>query len=169
MEYISIGKITNTHGLKGTLKVKSFTDFKEDRYKKGSLLYISFKDEFIPVTVSHHRYVKTLDYLTFREYDDINMVEKYKGSFLMFNKEEAADLEEDEFYFDELIGLDVYTDDLLVGKCGDVRDYPQGEVIVVKRDDKKDALIPFRKEFVKEVNKELKRIYLINWEGLLWG
>ena len=37
MEYISIGKITNTHGLKGTLKVKSFTDFKEDRYKKGSL------------------------------------------------------------------------------------------------------------------------------------
>ena len=71
MEYISIGKITNTHGLKGTLKVKSFTDFKEDRYKKGSLLYISFKDEFIPVTVTQHRFVKTLDYLTFRESNKI--------------------------------------------------------------------------------------------------
>ena len=168
MEYISIGKITNTHGLKGTLKVKSFTDFKEDRYKKGSLLYIAFKDEYIPVTVSQHRFVKTLDYLTFREYDDINMVEKYKGSFLMFNKEQARDLDNDEFYFEELIGLDVYTDDLLIGNCVDVREYPQGEILVVKRDNKKDALIPFRKEFVKEVNKELKRIYLINWEGLLW-
>ena len=167
MEYISIGKITNTHGLKGTLKVKSFTDFKEDRYKKGSLLYIAFKDEYIPVTVSLHRFVKTLDYLTFREYDDINMVEKYKGSFLTFNKEEAKTLDNDEFYFDELIGLDVYTDNLLVGKCEDVRDYPQGEILVVKRENKKNALIPFRKEFVKEVNKELKRIYLINWEGLL--
>ena len=85
----------------------------------------------------------------------------------MFNKEEAKDLDDDEFYFEELIGLDVYTDDILVGKCDDVREYPQGEIIVVKRDDKKDALIPFRKEFVKEVNKELKRICLINWEGLL--
>ena len=167
MEYVSIGKIVNTHGLKGTLKVKSFTDFKEDRYKKGNLLYISFKDEYIPVTVSSFRTVKTLDYLTFKEYDDINMIEKYKGSFLMFNKEEAKELEEDEFYFDELIGLDVYTDTLLVGKCIDIREYPQGEIIVVKRDDKKDALVPFRKEFVKEVNKKLKRIYLINWEGLL--
>lgn len=167
MEYISIGKIVNTHGLKGTLKVKSFTDFKEDRYKKGNLLYIAFKDEFIPVTVLAHRFVKTLDYLTFREYSDINLVEKYKGSHLMFDKEEALELEEDEFYFEELIGLDVYTDTLNVGKCIDIRDYPQGEIIVVQRDEKKNALIPFRKEFVKEVDKELKRIYLINWEGLL--
>ena len=85
----------------------------------------------------------------------------------MFNKEEAQNLDTDEFYFNELIGLDVYTDDLLVGKCSDIREYPQGEILVVKRDNKKDALIPFRKEFIKEVDKELKRIYLINWEGLI--
>lgn len=167
MKYVSIGKITNTHGLKGTIKVKSFTDFKEDRYKKGSLLYISFKGDYIPVTVSHHRYVKTLDYLTFKEFDDINMIEKYKGSFLMFNKEEARTLEEDEFYFDELIGLKVFAGKELVGICSDVREYPQGEIIEVKRDNKKDALIPFRKEFIKEVNKDRKRITLHNWEGLL--
>lgn len=167
MEYVSIGKIVNTHGLKGTLKVKSFTDFKEDRYKKGSLLYIAFKDEYIPVTVETFRTVKNLDHLAFKEYNDINLVEKYKGSFLTFNKEDAKDLETDEFYFDELIGLEIYTGDLLAGTCVDIREYPQGEILVVKRDNKKDALIPFRKEFVKDVNKDLKRISLINWEGLL--
>ncbi len=167
MEYVSIGKIVNTHGLKGTLKVKSFTDFKEDRYKKGNLLYIAFKGEYIPVTISLFRTVKNLDYLTFKEYDDINMVEKYKGSYIMFNKEEMQELNVDEFYFNELIGLDVYTDDLLIGKCSDIREYPQGEILEVKRDNKKDALIPFRKEFIKDVDKKLKRINLINWEGLL--
>lgn len=167
MEYISIGKIVNTHGLKGTLKVKSFTDFKEDRYKIDSILYISFKDEYIPVTISMFRTVKNLDHLTFKEYNDINLVEKYKGSFLMFNKDDAKELETDEFYFSELMGLDVYNGDLLVGKCIDVREYPQGELLVVKRENNKDALIPFRKEFIKEVNKELRRITIIDWEGLL--
>ncbi|KFZ26112.1 MAG: Ribosome maturation factor RimM [Candidatus Izimaplasma bacterium HR2] len=167
MEYVSIGKIVNTHGLKGNLKVKSFTDFKKDRYKLGNLLYIAFKGEYIPVTVSMFKTVKNLDHIAFKEYDDINMVEKYKGSHLMFNKEEVHNLDTDEFYFNELIGLDVYTDDLSIGKCTDIREYPQGEILVIKRDNKKDALIPFRKEFVKEVDKELKRIYLINWEGLL--
>ena len=167
MEYISIGKIVNTHGLKGTLKVKSFTDFKEDRYKKGNLLYIAFKGEYIPVTIALFKTVKNLDHLTFVEYNDINMVEKYKGSFITFNKEEAQELDDDEFYFDELIGLNVYTGDVLIGICDDIRDYPQGEILVVKRDNLKNALIPFRKEFIKEVNKELKRIDIINWEGLL--
>ena len=168
MEYISIGKIVNTHGLKGTLKIKSFTDFKEDRYKIGNLLYISFKEEIIPVTVANFKTVKNLDNLTFKEFNDINMVEKYKGSFLMFNKEDALELALDEFYYDELIGMEVYNEDQLIGKCIDVRELPQGEILVVKRDSKKDALIPFRKEFVKDVDKDLKRINLISWEGLLW-
>lgn len=167
MEYISIGKIMNTHGLKGTLKVKSFTDFKKDRYKLGSLLYIAFKDEFIPVTVAGFRTVKNLDHLTFKEFNDINMVEKYRGSFLMFNKEDASELALDEYYYEELIGLDVYNKDDFIGKCIDVRELPQGEILVVKRDSKKDTLIPFRKEFIKEVNKDLKRINIIAWEGLL--
>ena len=168
MEYISIGKIMNTHGLKGTLKVKSFTDFKKDRYKIGSILYISFKDEFIPVTVVGFKTVKDLDHLTFKDLNDINMVEKYRGSFLMFNKEDAHELSLDEYYYEELIGLDVYNNDEFVGKCKDVREVPQGELLVVKRDSNKDALIPFRKEFVKEVDKDLKRINIIAMEGLLW-
>jgi 16S rRNA processing protein RimM len=167
MELVIIGKIVNTHGLKGTLKVKSFTDFKEQRYSKGNTLYIAFEHSYIPVTVESHREVKKLDYVKFTEYSDINLVEKYKGSDLVIEKALIHELDdEDEFYFNELIGMDVYNEEILIGKCTDIRDYPQGEVLVVKTD-KKDVLIPFRKEFIKEVNKEKNSLHLIVWEGLL--
>ncbi len=166
MEYIKIATIVNTHGLNGNLKVKSFTDFKDERYKKGNTLFIFFKNKYIPVTVSSFRTVKTLETIIFNEFSDINEVEKYKGSDLFISSDLIHDLEEDEFYFEELIGMQVYNDKL-IGECIDVREVPQGEMLVIKREGLKDALIPFNKQFVKEVHKEENKIFLINWEGLL--
>lgn len=165
MEYIPIAVIVNTHGLRGTVKVKSFTDFKELRYQKGQTLYIAYRDQKIPVTVQAFRSVKTVDYLDFEEYSDINLVEKFKGSELLLNRSDMHELEEDEFYYEELIGMIVYTDQL-IGVVSEVRDLPQGQLLVIKKE-KGQALVPFRKEFVKEVNKQDQTITLIEWEGLL--
>lgn len=167
MDIVTIGKIVNTHGLNGALKVKSFTDFKEQRYKKGTPLYIAFERDYIPVTVVSQKEMKTLDLIIFKEFTDINQVEKYKGCDLVINKELIHKLGEDDYYFDQIIGMDVYDEELLLGKCIDIRDYPQGEVIVVKTA-KKQILIPFRKEFIKEVNLEDNKLFIIVWEGLLW-
>lgn len=166
MELIIIGKIINTHGLNGTLKVKSFTDFKEQRYSKGTLLYIAFERNYIPVTVKSHKESKTIDLVTFDEFDNINQVDKFKGCDIGINKELIHKLDEDEFYYKQIIGLDVYDDKELIGKCIDIRDYPQGEVIVVKTNGK-DKLIPFRKEFIKEVNLKDNKLIIIMWEGLI--
>ncbi|AIO19656.1 Ribosome maturation factor RimM [Candidatus Izimaplasma bacterium HR1] len=166
MELITIGVITNTHGLKGTLKVKSFTDFKNERYKKGNTLYIAFKDELIPVTVTKFRSVKTIEHIDFDEFTNINQVEKYKGSDLRINADQKHDLPEDEFYFDELVGMEVYTNEL-IGKVQSVREVPQGELLEVDTGHKKKALIPFNKHFIKEVNKQENRITLLEWEGLI--
>jgi len=166
MELIIIGKIVNTHGLNGALKVKSFTDFKEQRYKKGTTLYIAFKRDYIPVTVVSQKEMKNLDLIIFKEFNDINQVEQYKGCDLVINKELIHELEEDDFYFDQIIGMDVYLKDELIGKCTDIRDYPQGEVLVVKTNGK-NKLIPFRKEFIEKVNVKENKLCLIMWEGLL--
>jgi 16S rRNA processing protein RimM len=166
MEYIKIGVITNTHGLKGTVKVKSFTDFLEERYQQNNPLYIQYKNEYIKVTVKGYKTVKNLEYIDFNEFHDINDVEKFKGCDLLFPKELIHALEEDEFYFDELKGMNVYTDSF-VGHVIDVREYPQAEYIVVKREGKKNAIIPFMKKFVKSVDKEEGRIVLEDVEGLL--
>jgi len=165
MEYVTVGVIVNTHGLKGLLKVKSYTEFLEERYQKGMTLYIGFKQEKIPVTVVSFKSVKGLEHIQFAEFSEINQCEKYKGSELFIDKKHIHELPEDEFYFSELIGMDVYGEQL-IGTCIDVRELPRGELLVVKTTGK-DALIPFNKEFIKSVDKEQKRIEIIMWEGLV--
>ena len=168
MEYIKIGAIANTHGLKGTVKVKSFTDFKEERYKKGNTLYIFFKNEYIPVTITNAKTVKNLEYIDFEEFTNINEVEKFKGSELYIDKEEVHEIKEkDAFYYTDLIGCEVVTD-TPIGIVEDVREYPQGEYLVINMGEKKNVLIPFLKRFVKEVDLEKNVVYLSEWEGLLW-
>ena len=156
----------NTHGLHGTLKVKSFTDFKEKRYKRGTTLYIAFGDTYIPVTVQSWKTNKTLDLLTFQEFQHINQVEQYRGAELCIIKDDQQPLPEDEFYVGDLIGMSVYSSQKL-GVVEDVRDVPQGEILVIKTPEK-NILIPFRKEFIQAVDMEQRTITIIEWEGLLW-
>lgn len=166
MNLIKIGVVVNTHGLKGTVKVKSFTDFQDMRYKKGNTLYILFKQEYIPVTVEKYRTVKTVEHIDFKEIKDINVAEKYKGCDLLFEEVKAHELDEDEFYFRELIGMEVHTTDF-IGVVHDIREYPQGEYLVIKRDGLKNAIIPFMKEFIVSVDKEAGKIVIKEMEGLL--
>lgn len=166
MELMTIGVIVNTHGLKGTVKVKSFTDFKAERYKKGTTLYIAFQQELIPVTVDAFRTNKNLEYINFKEFTNINEIEKFKGSDLKISADAKHKLETDEYYYNELIGMNVFTDKL-IGTCIDVREVPQGEILVIDTGSKKDALVPFNKHFVKEVSKKEQKITLLQWEGLV--
>lgn len=166
MDLIQIGVVVNTHGLKGLLRVKSFSDFNDERFKKGNTLYLLFKQEYLPLTVKSFKPVKSLIHVQFEEFTDINQCEKYKGSELYIETKHIHELPEDEYYFTELVGMDVYTDEL-IGVCLEVREVPQGELLVVKREKQSNLLIPFHKEFIKEVDKENKRITIIEWEGLI--
>ena len=77
----NVGKIVNTHGIRGEVKVKRITDF-EERFSKGELLYIQTKEGHVPVIVENHRMHKGFDLLKFEGLDNINDVEKYKGLYL---------------------------------------------------------------------------------------
>lgn len=165
MKTITIGRIIGTHGLKGTLKIKSFTDFVEDRYEVGTVLFIQYKDQFIPITVEGYRTQKGVELVDVKEYKNINAVEQFKGSFVMIKESDRERLEDDAFYFNELIGLDVYQDEL-IGVVSDVRELPQGELLEVKTNEK-TILIPFQKEFVTNVDVKNKRIDVTLLDGFL--
>lgn len=167
MEYVQVGVIVNTHGLQGTVKVKSITDFKEERYAVGNTLYILFKRDYIPVTVRTYKTVKNLEHINFKEFNHINHCEKYKGSKLFISSDKIHDLEEDEFYFGELFDMNVIVDGKQIGTIKDVREMPRGELLVISQPQGKDLLVPFNKEFIKHVDKDKRQIELIMWEGLL--
>jgi 16S rRNA processing protein RimM len=166
MNYIEVGVIVNTHGLKGTVKVKAFTDFVEERFKKGQTLYISHKNEYIPVVVTNMKQVKNVLHVDFENLNNINLVEKYKQSKLVIKESDIHKLNENDYYIKDLIGLEVYTDEL-IGTVIDVYDMPRDDILVVKRKQDKNALIPLRNQFISSIDFKQNKIEIINWEGLL--
>lgn len=167
MEYIKIGKILNTRGIRGELKIKSFTDFQSDRYQKGNTIYIYFEDKYLEFEVKQYRPYRNTDLLVLKGFEDINLVEKYKGSEIFVSADDETTLYEDEYHLSEIINLEVYQNDILIGHIVDVKTYPQCDYleILTEKDGKK--LIPFLDEFVLTVNIEEKRIEIATMEGLL--
>lgn len=168
MDYVVVGRIANTRGLKGDLKVVSFSSFNEERFKKGNKLYIDFNNEMIEVEVSKSSHDPKFIYVAFKGLEDINLVEKYKGCELKFPVDKLPELEEDNYYYKDLIGCEVYQEDRYVGNVSVVEESNNISMLRIKNDaNKNDVLVLFMKQFIKEVDLVNKKIYLNVVEGLL--
>ncbi len=162
MERVIIGTIVNTHGIKGELKVKSSTDFIEERFKKGNIVYIDNHGSTLEMKVKTMRIHKGLVLVSFEDNLDINLVEKYKGCLLYALKDTNL-LDEGEFYVSDLVDCEVFDQDKLIGKVIDVQLYDHHDVLVVQG--KKKILIPYVDAFVKNEDIDNKRIDVNLIEG----
>ncbi len=165
MEYIVVGKIVSTHGIKGEIKVQSNSSFKEKRFAKKSKLYIKTAEGYKEFIVESYRVHKNIDLLAFSGFNDINLVLPYVGKDLYAYTDINDNLKEDEYHVLQIIGMDVYQNNKLVGKVNDIIDYPQGPYLEIVS--KKKNFVPFRKEFIEDVDLEKKIITLVNMEGLI--
>lgn len=155
-----IGRIANTHGIRGELKIKTDSDF--DRFVKGKVVYIDYKNERIELLIKSVRETKDYLIVKFDGIDDINLVEKYKG--LSIFTDEAPMLHEDEYHYQDLIGLSVYNQhNQKVGVVNDIIEVPQGHLLQIKTETKM-ALVPFVGAFVKDISDV---IIIEEIEGLL--
>lgn len=168
-KWFQVGKIVNTHGIRGEVRVVSVTDFPDERYKRGNRLYIFQKDkEPVEVIVKSHRIHKNFDLLSFEGYDSINEVEPFKGSDIKVPESQLGSLDEGEYYFHEIIGCSVYTEDGdELGIINEILTPGANDVWVVKRKGKKDLLIPYIEDVVKHIDVKEKRVIIFPTEGLL--
>ena len=168
VDYLKVGKIVNTHALQGEVRVISQSDFKDERFRPGSELFIDFNSELIPVVVKSHRTNKNFDLLRFNDLYHINDVEKYKGCELLVDGSNLSDLDEAEFYFYEIIGCQVKTiDGESLGEIVDILQTGANDVWVIGRPGQKDLLIPYIEDVVKTVDIENKSVEVELLEGLL--
>ncbi|MBQ9200424.1 MAG: 16S rRNA processing protein RimM [Lachnospiraceae bacterium] len=162
-----IGVITSTHGLKGEVKVFPTTD-DVGRFKKLKKCFIRTKDKDIEVEKNSCKFFKNMVILSFKEFNNINDIEKYKGCDLYVTRENAVPLNEDEFYISDIIGADVYEENgNLLGQLSDVLKTGANDVFVVKLPDKKEVLIPVIKEFVPDMDIEAGKIKVKLMKGML--
>lgn len=169
MEYICIGKIVNTFGIRGELKIQSFSDFDDLRYRKGNTVYVLYEGQYIPFEVASFRIHKGFSMVAFKDRLNINLVEKYKDCEVYINETERTPLKEGEYYRDELEGLEVCTEEgMHVGSVVSVEEtFGANNNLRILKDDGKEVLVPYVKAFIREVRIDEGKIIINNMEGLL--
>jgi len=165
MEQIRVGKIVNTFGIKGELKVQIITDFPEERFIKDQHFFVWKEDKKIDLVLKNCRYHQNHALLLFYDYEDINLSETFKGCDLYIDKEDIEPLE-DGFYAFDLIGMKVYHDQTEIGIVKSVDQYPAHSNLRVDTGSK-TVLIPFVDAFIDSVDEEKGIIQINVIEGLL--
>ena len=164
---LKVGVITSTHGVRGEVKLFPTTD-DVNRFKKLKEAKIHYMNQYVDVTVSGARFFKNMVILKFKDIDNINDVEKYKGCDLVVTRNNAVKLEKDEYFMADLLNAKMVSDDGKVeGVLFDILSTGANDVYVLKTDDGHEVLLPAIHECIKEVNVEEKRIIFHLMEGLM--
>ena len=169
-KWFNVGKIVNTHGIRGEVRVISRTDFPEERYKTGNTLYLFMQGDKQPreLTVKSHRKHKNFDLLTFEGCENLNQAEEMKNGILKVSEDQRGELEEGEYYIQDIIGCEVHTlDSEVIGKVTEVLSPGANDVWVIKKPGGKEVLIPYIEDVVKSVDVKEKVIIIEPMEGLL--
>ena len=159
MEFVYVGKIVNTHGIKGEVRIVSDFEKKDLIFNIGSTLYVGKQKEVIEV--DSYRKHKNFDMITFNKITNINDVLKYKGLNVYIDRD-SLNLNKEEYLMSDLIDMDVYFNDEHIGKINDIEKNGLNVLMVIG-----NKLIPHNKHFIKSVSLENKKVILENVEGLL--
>lgn len=159
MEYVCIGKLVNTHGIKGEVKLLSNFEYKNKVFVVGMNFYIGEDKE--KVTVNSYRHHKVFDMVTFKEYNYINDVLKFKNKLVYVLKPDLA-LDNNLILDRDYIGMNAYYEGVLVGKVKDIIDNNGYKLMLIGT-----KYVPFNKEFISSVSVTKKELILKNVEGLL--
>ena len=166
-DMLRVGVITSTHGIKGEVKVFPTTD-DPARFKKLKECVIAGKRGNINVTVQSVKFFKQFVILKFKEFDNINDIERYKRCPLLVERKDAVELEEDEYFIADMIGIEVVTeDDKPFGTLKDVMETGANDVYVIDTDEHGEVLVPAIRECILDVDIENQKMKIHLMDGLI--
>ena len=152
MDLLEVGKIVNTHGLRGEVKVVPWTDYPEV-FEDIDFVYVKKKSEYERLDVKGIKYQKNNLIVRFSQITDINMAEKYKNQVIYAEREILGELPEGVYYIADLIGLDIVTEDgEKIGTVSDVFNTGSNDIYEVKREGKKNLLLPVIDDVVLNID-----------------
>ncbi|CAM3944620.1 ribosome maturation factor RimM [Paenibacillus alkaliterrae] len=171
-KWFTVGKIVNTHGIRGELKVLSQTDFADVRFAAGSKLLMLNEEsgDSMEVKVISSRSHKNVYIVKLEGFNDINLVEKYKGWVLKVSEAELVPLDEGEYYYHEIIGCRVLTEEgEELGVISEILSPGANDVWVVDRPKGagKQLLLPVIDDVLISVNIKEKLVTVRLMEGLI--
>lgn len=164
---LQVGVITQTHGIRGEVKVFPTTD-DASRFKKLKSVIMDTGKERLSMEIEGVKFFKQYVIVKFKGYDSINEVERYKSAKLYVAREHAVRLKKDEYFVADLIGMQVVTEDgAPFGTLKDVMATGANDVYVVEREGMPEVLLPAIRECVRSVDMEQGVITVHLMEGLI--
>jgi 16S rRNA processing protein RimM len=165
--YLRVGVISSTHGIKGEVKVFPTTD-DPNRFKLLKEILLDTGKEHLPLEIEGVKFFKQMVILKFRGIDDINDIEKYRGRDLLITRENAVKLEKDEYFIFDLIDSEVITEEgQKLGVLTEILTTAANDVYVVKTAEGKEILLPSIKECILDIDTENKKITVHLMKGLM--
>ena len=167
-QFLQVGVISSTHGLRGEVKVFPTTD-DAARFQTLKNVVLDTGRKKLDLEIQSVRFFKQFVIVKFKGIDNINDIEKYKGKSLFVTRENAVELEENEYYIGDLIGMEVYTDDSeeRFGVLKDVMETGANEVYIITSENHGEVLLPAFHECILDIDVEAKKMKVHLMEGLL--
>lgn len=165
-KYLELGQIVNVKGLKGEVKVNSFTD-DNTKFERISKVFIKQKNNLAEYEIEKVGYAKNQVIIKFKNINTIEEAEKLRNSFIVIDREILGDLPEGVYYIADLLGLDVYTENNeYLGKVDDIYNTGSNDIYVVKDEFGKQKLLPGIDEVIKKIDLKANKIIVNLIEGL---
>lgn len=166
-ELLQVGVITSTHGVRGEVKVYPTTDDAE-RFKYLKHVLLDTGKETLSLEIQGVKFFKQFVILKFKGIDNINEIEKYKRCPLLVERQDAVELEEDEYFIADMIGITVETEDgEEFGVLKDVIETGANDVYVIDSKEHGEVLVPAIKECILYVNIEDRKMRIHLMDGLI--
>ena len=166
-EMLRVGVISSTHGVRGEVKVYPTTDDSE-RFLDLDQVTLDTGREQITLEIQNVKFFKNMVILKFKGYDNINDIEKYKGKYLLINRDQAVKLMEDEYFVTDLMGLKVVSEEgTVLGILKEVIPTGANDVYVVQPENGKELLLPAIKDCILNVDLEKGIMTIHLMDGLL--
>ena len=166
-QLLQVGVITQTHGVHGEVKVFPTTDDPE-RFLDLEYVFLDTGREKKKLTIQSVKFFKQFVILKFKGINNINDIERYKRCPLLVDRENAVELEEDEYFIADMIGMNVLTEDgEIFGTLKDVIETGANDVYIINNKKHGEVLIPAIKECILDVNVKEGRMLVHLMEGLI--
>ena len=165
-KYLELGQIVNVKGLKGEVKVNSFTD-DNTKFERIPKVFLKRKETLIEYEIETVGYHKNQVIIKFKNVNTVEEAESLRNSYIVVDREIFGELPEGVYYIADLIGLDVFTEsNEYLGKVDDIFSTGSNDVYVVKDELGKQKLLPGIDEVIKQIDIESGKIIVNLIEGL---
>ena len=165
-KYLELGQIVNVKGLKGEVKVNSFTD-DNTKFERIPKVFLKRKETLTEYEIEKVGYHKNQVIIKFKNVNTVEEAENLRNSYIVVDREIFGELPEGVYYIADLIGLDVFTEsNEYLGKVDDIFSTGSNDVYVVKDELGKQKLLPGIDEVIKQIDLESGKIIVNLIEGL---